>query len=218
MSRSFPVFDAVAEHLIAGIAPTHALDIGAGEGKYGRMLRTVVPACDTSALEIEPVHVERHALAGLYGSVQVTDAARWWRENPDETFDLVVIGDCLQQMPKSEGLDLLNAMTYRAAWLLVVVPEFVIQGAVEGLASAVHRSVWSERDFQWHDLWAWDHARAVSLFLLRGYLPSAVSIDTLVDRIDDAGVPVRDFDGQTMVRPCALRLVDHRREVAYRPR
>lgn len=213
-----PVFDAVAEHLIARIAPTHALDVGAGDGKFGRMLRSAAPACDCSAIELEPSLVAQHGLADWYWRVETADAARWWRDNPDETFDLVVLGDCLQQMPKSEGLDLLNAMTYRAGWILVLVPEFVVQGAIDGRGSAVHRSVWSERDFHWHDLWAWDNTRTASLFLLRGYLPSVVDIDALVDGVDRAGVPLRDLDGQGTVRSCRLRLVDQRREVAYRPR
>jgi hypothetical protein len=218
VAGSFPVFDRVAEHLIGRISPTHALDIGAGAGKYGRMLRSAAPACDCSAIEIEPASVSRHGLDELYWRVEIADAGRWWRDNPDEVFDLIVIGDCLQQMPKSEGLDLLNAMTYRCAWILAVAPEFVVQGAVDGHASAVHRSVWSERDFHWHDLWAWDNTRSTSLFLLRGYLPSALDIDAVVDGLDRAGVPLLDLDGQTSVRPCRLRLVDHRREVAYRPR
>lgn len=213
-----PVFDAVAEHLIARIAPSHALDVGAGDGKFGRLLRTAAPACDRSAIEIEPALVAQHGLADLYWRVETADATRWWRDNPDEIFDLVVLGDCLQQMPKSEGLDLLNAMTYRAGWILVLVPEFVVQGAVDGRSSAVHRSVWSERDFHWHDLWAWDNTRTASLFLLRGYLPSGVDIDTVVDGVHRAGVPLRDLDGLGTVRPCRLRLVDQRREVAYRPR
>jgi SAM-dependent methyltransferase len=218
MSGSFPIFDAVCEHLIAAIAPATALDIGAGAGKYGRLLAAAAPACQRTALEIEPAHVERFALRELYPRVEVANAAQWWRHHVEEAFDLVIAGDCLQQLPKSEGLDLVNAMLYRSAYLLLVAPEFVIQGAVEGLASAVHRSVWSERDLQWHDLWAWDHTRSVTLMLLRGYRPAATTLEALVRGCNDAHVPVRDYDGTTLVRPCRLRLVDHAREAVYRPR
>lgn len=217
MQSSSTVFDLVAGHLIGRLAPANALDIGAGDGKFGRLLRTAAPACDRSALELEPELVAQHGLAELYWRVETVDAARWWRDNPDEIFDLVVLGDCLQQMPKSEGLDLLNAMTYRSAWMLVLVPEFIVQGAIDGRASAVHRSVWSERDFGWHDLWAWDHERGTTLVLLRGYLPSPVDIDSVLDGLERADVALRETDG-TLVRPCRLRLVDHRRELPRRPR
>jgi hypothetical protein len=35
---------------------------------------------------------------------------------------------------------------------------------------------------------------------------------------NEARWPLLDFDGQTVVRPCRLRLVDQAREVAYRVR
>jgi hypothetical protein len=218
MSGSFPIFDAVCEHLIGAIAPARALDIGAGAGKYGRLLANAAPACERVALEIEARHVEQFALRDLYQRVDIVDAADWWRVNHEESFDLVILGDCLQQMAKSDGLDLLNAMLYRAAYLVVVAPEFVVQGAVDGLASAVHRSAWSERDLHWHDFWAWDNARSVTLAVLRGYRSAPLALDALVRRLNDAHVPVRDYDGTTLVRPGRLRLVDHSRDAVYRPR
>jgi hypothetical protein len=36
--------------------------------------------------------------------------------------------------------------------------------------------------------------------------------------VNDGNLPLLDFDGQSTVRPCRLRLVDHAREVAYRAR
>lgn len=218
MSGSFPIFDAAAEHLISAIAPARALDIGAGAGKYGHILTRAAPACERVALEIEAAHVERFALHEVYQRVEVIDAAQWWRANTEESFDLVIAGDCLQQLHKSEGLDLLNALVYRSAWLLVVAPEFVVQGAVEGLSSAVHRSAWSERDLAWHDLWAWDNTRSVTMALLRGYRSSPTSLEAVVRQFNDAHVPLRDYDGAGLVRPGRLRLVDQPREAAYRPR
>lgn len=218
MPGSFPIFDAVCEHLIGAIAPARALDIGAGAGKYGRLLARAAPSCERVALEVEARHVEQFGLRDLYPRVDLADAGTWWRQNTDEAFDLVIAGDCLQQMPKSDGLDLLNALVYRSAWLLLVVPEFVVQGAVEGLASAVHRSAWSERDLQWHDAWAWDNTRSVTLALLRGYRPAGLTLDAVVRQLNDAHVPLHDYDGSGFVRPARLRLVDQPREAAYRPR
>jgi len=218
MSGSFPVFDAAAGHLIARLVPRRALDIGAGSGKYGHLLAQHAPGCERVAVEINAGSVERFALRGLYQRVDVVDAARWWRDNMEEAFDLAIIGDCLQSMAKSEGLDLLNALVYRCAWLLVVVPEFVVQGAVDGTPGSVHRSAWSERDLHWHDLWAWDNVRSVSLALLRGYLPAGVPLEDVVRDFNAAHVPLMHFDGKAVVRPGRLRLVDHVREVAYRPR
>lgn len=218
MSGSFPVFDAVVEQFIAWAAPQRALDIGAGAGKYGRLLRDAAPACERIAIEVNPAHVESFALASLYQRVDVIDAAEYWRVNAEEAFDLVIVGDCLQSMAKCDGIDLLNALIYRCGWLLVLAPEFIVQGAVDGSAAAVHRSVWSERDLLWHDLWAWDNARAIGFYALRGYRPSALDVDTLMRNMNEGAVPLRDYDGQSVVRPCRLRLIEQPREVGYRPR
>ena len=82
---------------------------------------------------------------------------------------MVIIGDCIEHMPKSVGLDLLNFLTYRAQYIIVLAPEFLVQGSVDGMKSESHISVWSEYDFQWHDAWAFENALTISLFLLRGY-------------------------------------------------
>lgn len=218
MPGSFPIFDAACQQLIGAIAPGRVLDIGAGSGKYARLVAAAAPECERVALEIEAQHIKRFALATLYHRVEHEDATAWWRAHPEESFDLVILGDCLQQMRKSEGLDLVNALLYRSAYLLLVVPEFVVQGPVEGLRSAVHIAAWSERDLQWHDLWAYDHLRSVTLMLLRGYRAAPSALDALVREFNEAHVPAHDYDGTTFVRPARLRLVDHPREAVYRPR
>ncbi len=213
VSGSFPTFDPVVAPLLARMQPRRALDLGAGSGKYGRLLREAAPDCERVAVELDAQLAQQHDLASLYHQVHVADAATWCRQQP-ACFDVVVVGDCLNQLPKSEGLDLLNALVYRCAWLLVLNAEFVVQpGAV-----AAQRSVWSERDLHWHDLWAWDNERTTTLALLRGYQASPLNMDQLVRQTNEANWPLLDFDGQTTVRPCRLRLVDHAREVAYRVR
>jgi len=91
MSGSFPIFDAVARHLITAIAPARALDIGAGAGKFGRLLAEAAPACERLALEVEAAHVEHFALRDVYTRVEVCDAADWWRADPEAAFDLVIM-------------------------------------------------------------------------------------------------------------------------------
>lgn len=217
MPGSFVVFDSLARQLIEWIAPRRALDFGAGAGKYGHILRATVPDCHTVAVEPEQSYVERFGLGELYNEVHRLKAHDWMAADPEARFDLAILGDCIEHMPKSVGLDVLNALAYRAAYTLVVVPEFLVQGAVEGVAGEAHVSVWSERDLHWHDLWAYDNCRAMSVFLLRGYLPAPVPLAELVQRVNAAQLPVHDFnDAGSFVRPARLRLVEHPRETAYR--
>ncbi len=217
MPGSLPVFDAAIEQLLGWLQPARALDLGCGAGKFGHLLRRVVPACRRSAVEVEPRYVERYGLRELYDEVHQVDLRQWGQQAAArEPQDLVLAGDVLEHLPKSAGIDLLNTLVYRAAWVLVVTPEFIVQDAVEGVESEAHVSVWSERDLHWHDLWAWDNCRATTLMLLRGYLPTALPMEALVDQLNAADLPLRHFDGVELVRPARLRLVAHRREVDYR--
>ena len=213
MSGSFPTFDHVVAPLLAQLQPRRALDLGAGSGKYGRLLRDAAPDCARVAVEVDPHTVQQHELAALYHQVHVADATDWCAQQR-ACFDVVLLGDCLTQLPKSQGLDLLNALVYRSAWLVVLNAEFVVQPGAVG----PQRSVWSERDLHWHDLYAWDNTRTTTLAVLRGYQPSPLTMDQLVRMTNEARWPLLDFDGQTVVRPCRLRLVDQAREVAYRVR
>lgn len=217
MPGSFPVFDAVVEHLLQRLAPQRAVDIGAGAGKYGRMLAASAPDSQRVAVEIEAAHVQRFELDQWYQRVDLADAADWWRQQPGECFDLALLGDSLGHLPKSAGIDLLNALVYRCAWIVVVAPEFIVPQTVDGMASGMHRSVWSERDLAWHDLWAWDNCRATTLMVLRGYQASPnLTLAQWVAEVNAGQVPLRHFDGQADVRPARLRLVQQPREVDYR--
>ena len=139
-----------------------------------------------------------------------TGQARAGLADATQQFDVVLLGDSLSRMPKSAGLDLLNALVYRSAYIVATVPEFEMHDC-----SRV--SVWSERDLGWHDLWAWDNCRACSLLLLRGYRPAPLSLAELVERFNREAVPVHEFfDRDSVVRPVRLRLVDLGRETAYR--
>lgn len=217
MSGSFPVFDGVLQHAIGCLTPLRALDVGAGAGKYGHLLAAVAPACQRSAIERDPACVQQHGLESLYHRVWVGDTAAWLAQAQPEVFDLVLIGQCLEQNLKSAGLDLLQALVHRCAWLVVVAAEHAAPVVIDQVAQAPNLSVWTERDLNWHDLWAWDHCRSTTLLVLRGLLPSPLSLAQLVDAINAADVPLRHFDGVTPVRPARLRLVEQRRELDYRP-
>ena len=113
MPYSTPTFDDELQLYFREVHHNCVLDIGPGEGKYARMLRRLQADIRLIAVEVDPDYVERYKLRELYDEVWVLNAVDLI-DNPDHTFDAVIIGDCIEHMRKSMGLDLLNFLVYRA--------------------------------------------------------------------------------------------------------
>jgi trans-aconitate methyltransferase len=205
MPYSAPSFDEATKLMIQTLSPQRVLDIGCGAGKYGELLRSIVPAAHLTGIESEAGYIERFKLDLIYDDVRLMNATDLIANATEEFYDLVIIGDCIEHLPKSAGLDLLNFLTYRCAYILVIAPEFDVQNAHEGVRAEAHISVWSERDFEWHDLWATAAVMNMLLFVLRGYLKSAVSLPELVDRVNLMQPPLYSRTGK-FVKKCRLEL------------
>ncbi len=190
MPYSVPVFDELTRNIIEILAPDNVLDIGCGAGKHGEIVRTALPTANLMGVEIEESYVERFKLNLTYDEVRVMSATEVMATDLDKRYDLVIIGDCIEHIPKSAGLDLLNFLTYRSAYTLVICPESVIQDTVDGVKSEAHISVWTERDFEWHDLWATASVMQMMLFLLRGYPTYPVSLPELTGKLNGLALPL----------------------------
>jgi len=224
MPDSFGVFDDVVAEIARRIKPKVLLDIGAGAGKYGKILREVSRDTRRIGVEIEPLYISQFGLNAIYDEVWDQDAAALMRAHLNSAFDLVIIGDCIEHLPKSVGIDLLNFLTYRCGYTVILSPEFVVQGTAGGIDSEAHISVWSDEDFRWHDQWAFDNCCTMNLFLLRGYQKASVSLRALVHDINKSSIPVMDCFRTKVVRTANLQTrirtrieVFDNQEVSFRP-
>jgi hypothetical protein len=151
MPYSSAALDDVSETLIRSVSPARCLDVGPGAGKYGRLVRSIHQSADIVAVEIDAAYIEQFRLRDVYDEVLCGPASLLFDRDLDAAYDLVIIGDCLEHMRKSEGVDLLNFLAYRSKYILVVYPIRWIQGSWDGHRSEAHISVWSEADFNWLD-------------------------------------------------------------------
>ena len=163
---SYTTFDDLTLHLLQQIRPTKVLDIGAGEGKYGKLIRAAGIACHLTAIEFEP---ERRAELLDIGYNEVrSQSALDLMKNPAETFEVIILGDVIEHMRKSEGQDLLEYLNYRAAYMLVITPEAMPMSSPNFYEG--HNSLWRPQAMAWHDLWAHSRNAMMHFYLLRGYL------------------------------------------------
>jgi hypothetical protein len=208
------IFDALFSDLVHRIRPATVLDIGPGRGKYARILRQACPEARLTAVEVSPEYVQAFGLAGMYDEVVVQDAALLVEDRSfrDRTFDLVVIGDCIEHLPKSRAIDLLNFLTYRCGYLVVVAPEFVFYDTADMQHTESHISVWSEEDFRWHDRWAFMRSEYMQFFLLRGYKKAAIGFEELVRDSNAAPSPVHHQNGTVLKTSELVPVVRHHTE------
>ncbi len=180
MPYSSFIFDNEIAGIIKLIKPITFLDLGAGAGKYGSMIKEINPSIETIAVEIEKDYIEKFNLHSIYKQVwniSVTDIVQ--PKYFDSNFDVVMIGDILEHLKKSEGVDLLNFLIYRCRWIIIEFPHRYLQNAVGDYTSEAHISVWTENDFSAFErtqIYVKDTQR---LIILRGYSENIIPIEKI---------------------------------------
>jgi 2-polyprenyl-3-methyl-5-hydroxy-6-metoxy-1,4-benzoquinol methylase len=124
--------------------PGRIADIGPGYGKHGLLLHEYLdPTPHVTAVEAWLPYIEDHRLAGIYDAVWPYDAlaVAYWRW---KQFDLVVMGDVIEHMPKDEALELLARIP---GWIVISTPVDFFH-TDEGLPPTErHVSHWTLDDF-----------------------------------------------------------------------
>jgi len=169
MPYSDVLFDDISSKFIQNIQIVECLDIGSGAGKYGKVVRQFHPNARIVGIEIEPDYISKFDLNSIYDYMRCIAAEKIIEEDIDKQYDLVIIGDCIEHMRKSVGIDLLNFLVYRSKYILVLYPEKYLQGSWEGYRSEAHISFWKENDFSGMDFISLHREYMVAVFI-NGYL------------------------------------------------
>jgi 2-polyprenyl-3-methyl-5-hydroxy-6-metoxy-1,4-benzoquinol methylase len=126
-------------------APKKVLDVGAGYGKHGVLLREYLdPTPIVHGVEAWEPYVEAHRLRGIYDELFVRDVLSFTEEEL-AAYDLVVMGDVIEHFDKADGLALLDRIP---GWIVIATPAVHFNTDPSLPPTERHLSHWTAADFQ----------------------------------------------------------------------
>jgi hypothetical protein len=153
MPGSASVFDDIVVAMIRLAAPRVVVDIGPGMGKYGQIIKNIEVETNCTIHKIcvevdEEKIVKRFMLHDLYDEILHEDAANLPKRYPMLTGDVVVAGDVIEHLTKSEGIDLIEYLQYRFKHILLIIPVDWVSFSWEDYDHESHISIWRIKDIQ----------------------------------------------------------------------
>lgn len=190
---SWTTFDELTIFILSIINPKRVLDIGSGEGKYGKLIRSVPDFNSIHLTSIEYEKCRRQQLLDIgYNEVRSISAMQLL-ESPAENYEVIIMGDVIEHFKKSEGMDLLNFLNYRSEYIIIVTPEAMPMSTATFYEG--HNSLWRPHDMQWHDYWLHMRCGVMHYYILRGYLNmQGETLASIQERVDAQNIIITRGD------------------------
>ena len=134
MPGSYDFFNNEVKQFVEARNPKRILDVGPGEGKYGKMFKVV--GRDIEAVEIFAPYVTQYNLTKLYDRVHIQDIRTFWCTW--EQYDIAILGDVLEHLVVKDAEKLLEFFTKKNIPILVLIPYSYVQGISHGNEHEVH--------------------------------------------------------------------------------
>lgn len=164
--------DPMVKSIIKKLKPQKILDVGPGHGKYARLIRSVLGSdASIEAVEIDAEYIKTFKLKEHYDKVYNCSIQEFTNSHLDVAYDLVIFGDVIEHLRKSEGVDVLNFFVYRAKHIMIQWPHGYMQNAWEGHEHEAHVAVWGKSDFSNFE-YKWYQKDFMRLVVLKGYVSS----------------------------------------------
>lgn len=114
----------------------HILDIGAGSGTYGKLIKSIDNNYVVEAVEIWEPYIKEFNLESIYDVVYLKDAREF---EFIKKYDLVIFGDILEHMSEDDASKLWNKASNFCKYGLISIPTVHFpQGAEYGNPYEVH--------------------------------------------------------------------------------
>jgi hypothetical protein len=140
---------------VVRLQPSSVLDVGVGYGKWGFLIREALDFMhgrhEPNQFKVRIDGLEAFEgytsplYAWVYDEVRHCDVVSVVEDLP--SYDLVVMGDVIEHMPKEVGLRVLQTLLQKSRNVIVATPsEFFAQDILDN-PWETHRSAWSREDF-----------------------------------------------------------------------
>jgi len=146
MASSTDIFDERIQTFLKNCSNDSYLDIGIGEGKFGKMARIANKKARIVGVEISQPIIDS-CDKGIYDEIKKMNVMDLIHSYPDFKVGMVMMGDVLEHLKKSDGIDFINYILYRCEYLLIKYPQMYLQFAEEGPYDG-HVSMWFPEEFE----------------------------------------------------------------------
>jgi hypothetical protein len=122
------------------INPSTVLDVGAGAGKMGYLCREAVKHSRIDCIEPTESYIDTYKLNTIYNKVYNTSIQDFATKHCQNRYDLVIFGDILEHLFRSEAIDCLDFILYRTNWAMIVWPTNLPQDDWGDNTYEIHKS------------------------------------------------------------------------------
>lgn len=122
------------------------IDIGAGEGKWGKLLKGKVNLID--GIEVWKPYINRFKLHSLYDTLYEIDLRDF---KPDKKYNVVILGDVLEHLKREEALSVLTNLKTQVEIIFLTIPVTVCiqDGNAIGNPYETHHYHWSDKEIRY---------------------------------------------------------------------
>ena len=140
------IVDEITREQLVKLQPKRVIDVGAGNGSYGRMIRECLDKCEIIGIEVWKPYIEGYTLWKLYDKVILGDI-RILIDDERIYGDLIIFGDVLEHLPKKDALDIVKKASKKFKFILINSPIGFQPQGVENNPYETHLCGISKEDF-----------------------------------------------------------------------
>lgn len=131
---------------ILGTPKSSVIDFGAGEGKWGKLLKDRVAIVD--GIEVWEPYINKYNLSAFYNTLHKVDMRNF--DYPKE-YDTAILGDVLEHISREDAMLFLDNLKKKVGRVFLTIPVTVCiqDGNAIGNPYETHHYQWTDREIRY---------------------------------------------------------------------